>query len=44
VRSPSASQVRQPLRRDTAHTAAYAELLDPLRRALGLAPWKSAVH
>ena len=34
VRSPSATQVRQPLRRSTAHTPRYGELLDPLRRAL----------
>lgn len=34
VRSASAAQVRQPLRRDTARTAAYGELLDPLRRLL----------
>jgi tetratricopeptide (TPR) repeat protein len=44
VRSPSASQVRQPLRRDTSHTAAYGELLDPLRKALGLPPWKASIH
>ncbi len=36
VRSPSATQVRQPLRRDTAHAARYGTLLDPLRAALGL--------
>ena len=34
VRTPSASQVRQPLRRDTARAARYGTLLDPLRRAL----------
>jgi tetratricopeptide (TPR) repeat protein len=34
VRSASAGQVRQPLRRDTARTAAYGELLDPLRALL----------
>lgn len=34
VRSPSATQVRQPLRRDTARAAKYGNLLDPLRRAL----------
>lgn len=34
VRSPSATQVRQPLRRSTAHTPRYGELLDPLRHAL----------
>jgi len=36
VRTPSAAQVRQPLRRDTARAAAYGDLLaalrDPLRR------------
>ncbi|MBO9662001.1 tetratricopeptide repeat-containing sulfotransferase family protein [Dokdonella sp.] len=35
VRTASAAQVRQPLRRDTARTARYGDLLDPLRRALG---------
>ncbi|HEX5305173.1 MAG TPA: sulfotransferase [Dyella sp.] len=34
VRTPSASQVRQPLRRDTARAAHYGALLDPLRQAL----------
>jgi hypothetical protein len=34
VRTPSAAQVRQPLRRDTSRAAAYGELLAPLRRAL----------
>jgi hypothetical protein len=34
VRTPSAAQVRQPLNRDTARSAGYGELLDPLRRAL----------
>jgi tetratricopeptide (TPR) repeat protein len=37
VRSPSAMQVREPLRRDTARAARYGALLDPLRRELGLA-------
>jgi tetratricopeptide (TPR) repeat protein len=37
VRTASAGQVRQPLRRDTARTAAYGDLLDPLR-ALFAAP------
>lgn len=37
VRSPSASQVRQPLRTDTARAERYGELLDPLRKALGRA-------
>jgi len=36
VRSPSASQVRQPMRRDTARSQRYGALLDPLRTALGL--------
>jgi len=36
VRSPSATQVRQPLRSDTAHTQAYGDLLDPLRSCLGV--------
>ena len=36
VRSPSATQVRQPLRRDTAHAQAYGDLLDPLRSCLGM--------
>jgi tetratricopeptide (TPR) repeat protein len=40
VRSPSASQVRQPIRRDTARSLRYGELLDPLRRALGLPAWR----
>ena len=34
VRSPSAAQVRQPLRRNTARQADYGALLDPLRQAL----------
>jgi tetratricopeptide (TPR) repeat protein len=34
VRSPSAMQVRQPLRRDTARATRYGSLLEPLRRAL----------
>ena len=37
VRTASAAQVRQPLRRDTARAAAYGDLLDPLRHALELA-------
>jgi tetratricopeptide (TPR) repeat protein len=35
IRTPSAAQVREPLRRDTARTAHYGAALDPLRRALG---------
>ena len=38
VRTASASQVRQPLRRDTARAAGYGELLAPLRTALMGAP------
>lgn len=38
VRSPSATQVRQPLAPDTAHARRYGPLLDPLRRALGMPP------
>jgi len=38
VRSPSATQVRQPLRQDTARTAHYGALLNPLRVALGMPP------
>ncbi|MEP7042251.1 MAG: sulfotransferase [Dokdonella sp.] len=34
VRTASASQVREPLRQDTARSAGYGELLDPLRHAL----------
>jgi hypothetical protein len=36
VRSPSATQVRQALRTDTAHTQRYGDLLNPLRLCLGL--------
>jgi tetratricopeptide (TPR) repeat protein len=36
VHSPSAAQVRQPLRGDTARAARYGSLLDPLRAALGM--------
>jgi len=36
VRTASAAQVREPLRRDTARTSCYGDLLDPLRRALGV--------
>ena len=34
VRTASAAQVRQPLRRDTARASAYGPLVDPLRAAL----------
>jgi tetratricopeptide (TPR) repeat protein len=37
VRTASASQVREPLMRDTAHAAKYGALLDPLRIALAAA-------
>ncbi|HET8941934.1 MAG TPA: sulfotransferase [Rudaea sp.] len=40
VGSPSAMQVRQPLRRDTARAAHFGALLDPLRIALNLAPFE----
>jgi tetratricopeptide (TPR) repeat protein len=36
VFSPSATQVREPLRRDTARSTRYGALLDPLRAALAL--------
>ncbi len=36
VRTASASQVREPLRKNTARAAKYGALLDPLRTALGL--------
>jgi hypothetical protein len=36
VHTPSAAQVREPLRRDTARSARYGALLDPLRAALGM--------
>jgi tetratricopeptide (TPR) repeat protein len=39
VHSPSAAQVREPLRRDTARAARYGALLDPLRSALGMPPF-----
>lgn len=35
VRTPSAAQVREPLRRDTARASRYGALLDPIRAALG---------
>lgn len=40
VRSPSATQVRQPLH-DTARAPRYGALLDPLRAALGLPAWQA---
>ena len=36
VRTASASQVREPMQKNTARTAKYGALLDPLRAALGL--------
>jgi tetratricopeptide (TPR) repeat protein len=39
VRSPSAMQVREPLRRDTARAPRYGALLDPLRAALAGYNW-----
>jgi tetratricopeptide (TPR) repeat protein len=39
VHTPSATQVREPLRRDTARTHRYGALLDPLRAALGMPPF-----
>lgn len=39
VHTPSAAQVREPLRRDTARAARYGALLDPLRTALDLPPF-----
>lgn len=38
VRTASASQVREPIRKDTARSGKYAALLDPLRHALNLPP------
>ena len=42
VTTPSASQVREPLRRDTARADKYGALLDPLREALGMPPFREA--
>ena len=39
ITTPSASQVREPIRRDTARADKYGALLDPLRSALGMAPF-----
>ncbi|HEX3896762.1 MAG TPA: sulfotransferase [Rudaea sp.] len=39
VSTPSASQVREPLRKDTARSSKYGALLDPLRAALGMPPF-----
>ena len=40
VTTPSAAQVREPIRRDTARADKYGALLDPLRLALGMAPFR----
>lgn len=42
VRTASAGQVRQPLQRSTARADRYGDLLDPLRRALGALPTRTA--
>jgi tetratricopeptide (TPR) repeat protein len=39
VYSPSATQVREPIRRDTARAPRYGALLDPLRAALRMPPF-----
>ncbi len=39
VNTPSAAQVREPLRKDTARSDKYGALLDPLRKALGMPPF-----
>ena len=41
VTTPSAAQVREPIRRDTARAHKYGALLDPLRTALGMPPFAS---
>lgn len=40
VTTPSAAQVREPIRRDTARAYKYGALLDPLRTALGMPPFE----
>ncbi|MGH8234030.1 MAG: tetratricopeptide repeat-containing sulfotransferase family protein [Rhodanobacteraceae bacterium] len=42
VRTASAGQVRQPLQKSVGRAPRYGELLDPLRRALGLTPVNGA--
>jgi tetratricopeptide (TPR) repeat protein len=42
VHTPSATQVREPLRKDTARAQRYGALLDPLRAALGLPPFAAS--
>jgi hypothetical protein len=44
VRTASAGQVREPMRRDTAYTAVYGGLLDSLRTALGTPSFADATH
>ena len=44
VATPSAAQVRQPIRRDTARADKYGALLDPLRAALGLPQFAAVVR
>ncbi len=44
IRTASASQVREPLRRGTARAAKYGALLDPLRAALDLPPFSQAAE
>lgn len=39
VSTPSAAQVREPIRKDTARADKYGALLDPLRKELGLPPF-----
>lgn len=40
VATPSATQVREPIRRNTARADKYGTLLDPLRKELGMPPWR----
>ncbi|HEX7915520.1 tetratricopeptide repeat-containing sulfotransferase family protein [Rudaea sp.] len=44
VHTPSATQVREPLRRDTARASRYGALLDPLRAELGLPPFAASTQ
>jgi tetratricopeptide (TPR) repeat protein len=44
VHTPSVTQVREPLRRDTARAQRYGALLDPLRAALGLPSFAAAAR
>lgn len=44
VHTPSAAQVREPLRSDTARAPRYGALLDPLRAALDLPPYAPAAR